>query len=466
MERPQKIVIISANNIRADSEMAQVDCFSWSYLGRFPGIHDYDTVILDVLDVVNEAKIDWQQFSRHFTFGAMWDVFIGGGRIIILGNPRHRWSMDDADIVRQMKLGDSALTLCNWTGMEFLWDERGGTTVEFTMAADEEDQYGSYLSLLKRWSYSLRDVRLTSEYARFSPDGDVNSMVVLDKALFPLAKTRNGSVLAGSVYLNLFPQSLNNAFEYSSADRSEQIGPLVLLPDVGIGSEQSLRIILHDVCGINVVRSEPAWVQKTVAPKQKTLDEEIFALNQQIEQAHELLLELESNRAAIRQVLRLLYEQHNPLEVEVRNTVRALGADVHDPVGTNEDGWLEVMIDGRIRYAVIETKGTKNDQHEMKGVRQLEQWKDEAERDRKIEHHGLFFGNSAINKPLNERPDPFPDNWVKTARNNEICAMTTETLYRAYELEVEGTLDREAFWRTVFSTNGVFTGETLQKLTK
>jgi len=44
--------------------------------------------------------------------------------------------------------------------------------------------------------------------------------------------------------------------------------------------------------------------------------------------------------------------------------------------------------------------------------------------------------------------------------------MTTATLYQAYKFDVEGTLDRQAFWQTVFDTNGIFTDDLLNNAMK
>ena len=68
---------------------------------------------------------------------------------------------------------------------------------------------------------------------------------------------------------------------------------------------------------------------------------------------------------------------------------------------------------------------------------------------------GIFVGNSAVDKPLRERPWAFNDNWTKAAKLSGICALKTEDLYVVHLLKARGIISMDEFWQDLFETNGV-----------
>jgi hypothetical protein len=64
--------------------------------------------------------------------------------------------------------------------------------------------------------------------------------------------------------------------------------------------------------------------------------------------------------------------------------------------------------------------------------------------------------NSAVDKPVKERPWAFSDSWTKAAELSSICAFKTEDLYSIYLLHCNKKLDIDSFWQDLFATNGIF----------
>ena len=146
--------------------------------------------------------------------------------------------------------------------------------------------------------------------------------------------------------------------------------------------------------------------------------------------------------------------------------MRRLGADVEDPdeqgnERNKEDGWITVRVGDEQLPGVLEIKSARGShargsQFGEDGIRQLNDWKMRGVLNRNIEYKGIFIGNSGLEHEPCDRDWPFSDSWTGNAKMHNICAITSEHLYVAYEAISSGQLDREAFWVELFSTNGVF----------
>ena len=272
--------------------------------------------------------------------------------------------------------------------------------------------------------------------------------------------TRYRNAIAFEVSLRFFsPPEFRRGSITQAVDQS--FGPIAFLPDVGLSTDETVAIILQDLVKLEMTAAEPDWLHELSPPGQTEVDHELASVGQQLATLETLKAELEDDRVTTRQVLRLLVEQGDALENITRQVLRSLGATVHDPEARDEDGWLEIVIDSEPSYGVLEVKGTNSNQHDMKGLRQLNDWKDKLDAEHGRDFKRLFFGNNAIRQSPVNRPNPFAVNWLNRAVENKGCAMTTAMLYQAYVLDHEGALDREAIWRALFSTSGVFDDEYL-----
>ena len=144
------------------------------------------------------------------------------------------------------------------------------------------------------------------------------------------------------------------------------------------------------------------------------------------------------------------------MEPIVRDVLCVLGAKVEDPIEKNkEDGWIK-EINGKEYKGVLEIKSTRLDHFNEDGRKQLLDWVNRGITLRNIQYKGIFIGNSAIEKPVEDRPFAFSDSWEKAAELGKFCAMKTEHLYIIYKLNCEDKINIDAFWETVFNTNGIF----------
>ncbi len=145
------------------------------------------------------------------------------------------------------------------------------------------------------------------------------------------------------------------------------------------------------------------------------------------------------------------------MESVVWNTLEELGAKVERPRNPGkEDGWIFVKVGNWNHRGVLEIKSTKSSQFGEDGIGQLAKWKDRGVRLRKEKYKGVFIGNNSRDKPPDQRPCPFANDWCKSADMSEICAITTGYLYKIYLLKYSKKLDINTFWSDVFQTNGVF----------
>src|ERR1039457_4387305 len=162
-------------------------------------------------------------------------------------------------------------------------------------------------------------------------------------------------------------------------------------------------------------------------------------------------------RARLRSCLGVLFQIGKPLECAVKAILQHLGGTVEEPLKPGYcDCYLIVSIEGVDYRAVVEIKGASKAQFDMKGFRQLLQWRDEAKLERDEEYRPIFIGNSDIENPPEMRSDPFGNEWKKKTKSFKVAALTTTTLNNAYFALKNGELDTIKFWKAIFNTDGIF----------
>lgn len=235
------------------------------------------------------------------------------------------------------------------------------------------------------------------------------------------------------------------------------LSPIIFLPKINKNEDETMQIVLKDICGIEAELPLPEWLDDFKAPGQTECDKQIEIIKSNINGLYNDLKLAYEERDKKRTCLKLLYEREYVLEPATRTILRELGAHVEDPEEPNkEDGWIVVKIEDKKFEGVLEIKSTKSDTFNEEGRKQLLDWIDRGRRLRSQNFKGIFIGNSAVDKPLNERPYPFSDSWQKNAKLSEICAITTDDLYRIFILKSNGNLNITKFWELLFSTNGIF----------
>jgi hypothetical protein len=236
-------------------------------------------------------------------------------------------------------------------------------------------------------------------------------------------------------------------------------GPIIFLPRVELSEDETVALVLSDLCGVEGSVPEPEWVQAMKAPGQQDVDEEISVLTQEVGKRLEALREKQEQRDKLRGVLRLIYDKGPTLEAEVRHVLSRLGAEVEAPTDPGkEDGWIKVNVEGEVFEGVIEVTGTRTDQFGEAKLRQLLDWINRGVELRQKKFKGVFIGVNAIDRPPVDRPSGFSSSWLKSAELHGIAAVRGEDLYDlltvAYDDPASDELLRR-FWRLVFSTDGL-----------
>jgi hypothetical protein len=244
--------------------------------------------------------------------------------------------------------------------------------------------------------------------------------------------------------------------EYTGMKVFQSFGPLIFLPKISLSEDETLQLVLSNICGIESDLPEPAWLDEFSAPGQKRIDDDITRINAELQTTFDQLSKAYSDREKCRQCLKLLYEREYALEPVVRDILRGLGAHVEDPEDKGkEDGWIVVSVGDRTYEGVLEVKSTRADEFGEGGRKQLLDWIDRGRTLRGKNYKGIFIGNSAVDKPLRERPWAFSDNWTKAAKLSCICALKTEDLYVIHLLKARSIIKMDHFWQDLFETNGV-----------
>lgn len=456
--RKRKIILLGAKGFQRTTEGVQVDCFLWSQLGKIKNIRDYDTVILDLLSLSsdeNRNAVSWSKFFSLLDFHSAVDILQNRGMIIVIGDPRFRVSLT-APSSKKGKKNEEVEKECDipflqWSGVKFSWDSEPGDTIIFEDDYDHR-RFADYIGKLSKWSYSLAQCCLNEETLgdRFdlSYIHNKNMDIHLSQDLF--CSNRYQHALAFTLRLQ-FRKKV-----YHGMEAFQTFGPMVFLPEISLSEDETVQLVLSSVCGIESDLPEPAWLNEYTAPGQKRIDDEITRIDAELETMFDQLSKAHIDRTKCRECLKLLYEREYALEPVVREILRGLGAHVEDPKEKGkEDGWIVVNVGDKTYEGVLEVKSTRADGFGEEGRKQLLDWIDRGRTLREKNYKGIFIGNSAVDKPLRERPWAFSDSWTKAAKLSSICALKTEDLYVIHLLKARSLVEMDSFWTDLFDTDGV-----------
>lgn len=439
----KKLLLIGATGFERNKEGLRLDCVAWNQLRKLKNVQDYDKVIVNVLGLRTEKdreNIDWQCFRELFDFSATAAILEPEGLIVILGDPRFELPPHPTRGERQPFL--------YWTGLSLNWDNQPGDTVKYNSYGNEE--FAAYAKHLRAWRYSLAGCSLD----RKALETKWNLQAAEDSGIRP-------SIDVDHVCVNRYGNALAFRVWHRMRDKYDQrgvrFGPIYFLPEIDLDEEETLNLVLRDFCDAAGELPEPVWLSSFEAPGQRASNAKIARIEAEMVNLTATLEEARLERARARLCLKLLYEREFGLEPVVREILRALGANVKDPVEKNkEDGWVTVQVGPTVYEGVLEIKSTKNDQFGEDGRKQLLDWIDRGRTLHHKTYKGIFIGNSAVTTPVDKRPDAFSDSWKKAAALSQICAIKSENLFLAYVLDQGGRLNRDEFWQRLFVTDGVF----------
>lgn len=454
--RKRKIVLLGAEGYERAGEGSRVECFSWAKINKIKNLRDYDTLIINLLCLENEEirkKVSWASFFNLLGFDDARDILRHGGEIIVVGDPRFRVRVELRNGESKEK-GEEEQEFLSWTGITYQWDCEPGDTVHFLDDYGHR-QYEEYIKKIVKWEYSLSKCEIDQSkfglYWNLEYFDKEDRRLVIERDFFCYNRYKNA--LAFSIRYQIWEKDKH----YGNWENTVSFGPMIFLPKISLNEDETLQIVLRDICGIETSLPEPEWVSKLTAPGQRRIDEEIRLIRGELQNAMGKLDDAEERKVEARKCLKLLYEREYALEPIVRDILRGFGAHVEDPSEPNkEDGWLVVKVKDNKYEGVLEIKSTKSDQFDESGRKQLLDWVDRGRTLRGKNYKGIFVGNSAVDKPFEERPWAFSDSWTKAAELSRICAMKTEDLYVIHLLNARGIIDIDKFWEEIFTTNGVF----------
>jgi len=434
----KKILVIGSKYFTMSTEDWRIDSFAWDEIDEIGNPYDYHTLVISLLGICDDNarnNIEWNELQSKLTVSKTWNFLKYKGKVIVVGDPRF-------DVLLE-KSGKRPFLW--WTGFKFEWDDLPGDTMH---PSKDNPLPKEYMQRLCRYCYSLKDVQISPEHLASTRLYLKEEKIHLQKKVF--LENRMHLALAFSLFLRMPGKEPGMEYYY------RYTGPIILLPRINAREEETIEIVLRDICNIEILTREPEWVEQLVAPGQKGIDQEISRYRKAVRKVKGALQKEEDKRIEARQYLKLLYVGETELEPVVWDILDELGGNVERPKSRGKgDGWIYPQVGNKRYSCVLEIKSTWHDQFDEGGIGQLAKWKHLAIELRKKEHKGIFIGNSCRKKPPDQRPCPFAVDWCKTAKTSKICALTTADLYRLYELKYWGKFDANRFWTDVFQTNGI-----------
>jgi len=447
----RKLLLIGASGYDRAKEGLRLDCVNWGELSVVQNVRDYDVLVLNLLSIATEAarkKVDWARFNELLDFPAASDILTHNGTIVVLGDPRFEIPKLGARTNPFPLEGAGTKPFLEWTGAAFKWDNQPGDTVRVDESRDYPE-FKDYARHLRKWNYSLRCCFQNGPVFAERWDSEAFRL----KGLF-------ASVEVYTACANRYDHALAFCVGHRIGNKHQvaiPYGLIYLLPEISLDEDETLLIVLRDFCDAASELPEPDWVAGFQVPGQQPIDDRIAQIKATLAEQQAALEKAMTERVDARTCLKLLYEREYALEPVVRDILRQLGATVEDPVEKNkEDGWVTIQAAGKTYEGVLEIKSAKSNQFSEDGRRQVLDWIERGRTIRGKSYKGIFIGNSAVTKPIKERPDAFSDSWKKAAKLSQICAMKSEALFLIYRSHKQGKINLDEFWTKLFTTDGIF----------
>lgn len=375
-----KILLLGATGYDASNEEQTLRSIAWT-TEIFPNPRDFDVVIISVLDVKPE-EVNWLKFHELFHSRATRDILYNKGKIVVIGDPRFR-----IPPVYDNGIPGMTCPFLDWTGLDFEWDNHTGDTMTFSKEKRHQS-YREFSDQIRSWKYSLASCTAKSKTAPVSkPKKDHYEQVGIDGWL----TNRYQLNIAFDVWLSYGQDVYINQYR-GSEFLPEKMGGIVFLPPLEITPDETIRMVLRNICGFDAKVKEPEWVVDMLAPGQTDIDKKINSVSLQIEALQESMTKLRADREHARICLKLLYEREFVLEPIVLSILAALGAQVEEPsVKNKEDGWITVTVSNSVFEGVLEIKSTRKDHFTEDGRKQTVDWVQKGISEREKKYKGIFL---------------------------------------------------------------------------
>jgi hypothetical protein len=443
----RRIAVLGAVDLDGRFDATTIQCFPWDHKGETNVVSDYDIAIVNLADAGPQDEIAPYAFPKPIDENIVLDLFraasrllLAGGEVVVIGRP-------DLLVWAESYHGSHWSSLPHWTGLRLEWDEHAGDVLE---QLDPTGPFASYTRQVKRYQYSLSRAELADE-----PQGG-DGWFGFESAPKPrrafsavnsraLMRTRHDTLIASEHILTPEPTA-----------EPVKVGRLTILPPLPGPAMTSVTVVLREVYRLPISTPDAPWLADVTAPGEKAINARIAEIQAEIQQRESAIRDLESARTEARRALAVLVQGDAELEASVWSVLRRLGAEVTEPGESDkEDGWLTVRLPDVTLEGVLEIKGTQRTTFDESGLKQLIQWKELGQR-RGKHYKGIFIGNSAPGAAPNERPDPFGSGFRRSASEFGLVAVRTATLVDELIRRIDEGEDKAAFWRTLFTTNGVY----------
>lgn len=328
----RKIMLIGVTGYNQSNDEIRIDCFEWREIQKIKNIKDYDVLILNLLKLDTEEvrkRIKWKHFISILNFEITRDIILNNGMIIVIGDPRFTIIDETArkDGGSKQIIASKIVDFLDWSGLVFFWDNRPGTTTIISRDL-EHKKFRRYLEYLKIWKYSLSEVEINNEIIK-----PFFNIEYLKKQKAEISVRKNNlcyTIYKCGLVCEIRYQILKTIFDCHINNNKEVVtniyGPMIFLPKIKLNEDETLLLVLEDICGIEMKLPEPEWLEQYSAPGQAEIDTKIKEIETKNVKLLNQLEEEQLKRENVRRCLKLLYEIKRPLEPIVREMLEVLGA--------------------------------------------------------------------------------------------------------------------------------------------
>lgn len=232
-------------------------------------------------------------------------------------------------------------------------------------------------------------------------------------------------------------------------------GTILWLPAPTEGTvEDAVRRILDTRYQVHLGSRRPSWLRFGRLPVEQRVELEVQELERQRQELESRLSLAAGRLENERKAYALLYEQGEPLEQAVRESLRILRLPIKEPLKRGTDDGRAITQDDA--HLCFEVKG-RTGSIQLADVRQADHWAREAAMELERDVKAVLIANAYCEIDPTQRAHPFPANCIDMAARFGACLLTTGQIFDWLAAHQRGEFNPVATWRAVAACNGVFT---------
>jgi hypothetical protein len=430
-----KIIIFTSEKIKPTGTSHTVDVVSWSNASAAKvNLRDYDGVVFDMTSRNAEKDVSlWWFEDDTVTPEITFDILKRQGSfIVILGDPNT--ILKNETISRRI-----GLVIENIKG-------HGDNLCQ----VDDSQMFAKYLQQIKTYSYSFRTIPSLTDDMKSLLIG--NSKYKAGAALNNFLQTKAQYAVAAEI--TPFICTLNNSGQINYK-KEVTSGKLILLPPLKDGIAKSIDGILEVLApnkGYDI--AEPDWASEISVVGQSKIDGSISNNQAKLEKLSAEKTGLLNQKIELRRSVEILYKSDKPLETSIKDYFRKVGIKVVEPKITNK---AEFSFEYSSKKFVVEVKSTSKEQFDQKGLRQVNEWRDDYLVETGECYKPVLIASNQYNLPPNERnSDYLPDNLKKYAVDKDIAVISVRDIFDNLQSVEAETGKLDDFINNIYDTKGIF----------